>query len=363
MTPTFSSWRPPSAGSTVDVSIINGGHFTVPLAWVVKGSIPGHEILSTPCYSFLIESKSQGERILFDLGFMKAWKEKQPPSILGQLEYAGAKVTVERDVADQLRAANVPLESINAIVWSHHHFDHTGDPSLFPTSTSLVVGPGFKTNSTTFPGYPENPEAVVLSDAFDGREVVELDFSNVPSRVGGFPAVDYFGDGSFFLLRSFGHTHDHVSALARTSEGKFIFLGGDVAHHPGAYRPTPLLPLPDEIVPSPLDTPRSSSVCPGSVFAAVHPARAAELDCRITPFYELNPAMNASLDDTQIAVDKMKALDGAAEVFVIIAHDESLRDILPFFPKRINDWDEAGYKRVGTWRFLKDFVQGVQGRE
>lgn len=69
-----------------------------------------------------------------------------------------------------------------------------------------------------------------------------------------------------------------------------------------------------------------------------------------------------SPDDAQSTLDEMKALDATAEVFVIIAHDESLRDFLPFFPQRINDWDEAGYKRVGTWRFLKDFAQGVRAR-
>lgn len=133
--------------------------------------------------------------------------------VLSLLEESKAKVIAERDVADQLHAANIPLESINAIIWSHHHFDHTGDPSLFPPSTSLVVGPGFKTNSTTYPGYPENPEAVVLSEAFYGREVVELDFSDASSRVGGYPAIDYFGDGSFLLLQSNGHSQSRSSQV------------------------------------------------------------------------------------------------------------------------------------------------------
>lgn len=55
---------PPAVGSTVDVSNIDGGHVTVPLALVVKGSVPGHENLSLPCYSFLIENKSQGKKVL-----------------------------------------------------------------------------------------------------------------------------------------------------------------------------------------------------------------------------------------------------------------------------------------------------------
>lgn len=27
--------------------------------------------------------------------------------------------------------------------WSHWHWDHTGDMTQFPSSTELVVGPGF----------------------------------------------------------------------------------------------------------------------------------------------------------------------------------------------------------------------------
>jgi hypothetical protein len=45
-----------------------------------KDTIPGHDILDIPCYSFLIEHKKSGKKILYDLGLMKEWKEKQPPA-------------------------------------------------------------------------------------------------------------------------------------------------------------------------------------------------------------------------------------------------------------------------------------------
>lgn len=128
------------------------------------------------------------------------------PTVLGQIEYARAVIDTENNVADQLTAANVPLESINAIIWSHHHIDHIGDPSLFPPSTSLIVGPGFKSEKTTFPGYPANPNALVVDDAFHGRDLIELDFSTTSVNIGGFPAIDFFNDGSFYILRSQGHS-------------------------------------------------------------------------------------------------------------------------------------------------------------
>jgi hypothetical protein len=291
-------------------------------------------------------------------------------------------------VADQLRGADIPLDSINAIMLSHYHVDHIGDPSLFPSTTSLVVGPGFKTNKSSFPGYPKNPDALTVDDAFHGRDIVELEFSN-SLEIGGFPAIDYFGDGSFYILQSEGHSelhiqliylatslyifinshdlfstaHDHICALARTSDDTFIFLGGDTAHHPGEYRPTQHLPLPDKIEPSPFDTPTSISACPGKLFETIHPAKEEYRDgsdYKTSPFYKLSPTMNASLSDAEVAVEKMQVMDGLPNVFVIIAHDTSLLDILPFLPSSLNNWPAAGYKRIGAWRFLRDFKKTIR---
>lgn len=47
---------------------------------------------------------------------------------------------------------------------SHWHWDHTGDPSLFPTTTDLIVGPGFKDKFV--PGYPTKPESGVDESAW-----------------------------------------------------------------------------------------------------------------------------------------------------------------------------------------------------
>ncbi|KAL2821970.1 metallo-beta-lactamase superfamily protein [Aspergillus granulosus] len=357
---------PVPTGSTVDVSVILAGLVTYPASMVIKEPLPGNEILpGTPCYSFLIENKAKGKKILFDLGLVKAWKKKLPPVVLDQIASINGELTIEKDVADHLLEANVPLESIDGIIWSHHHMDHVGDPSLFPSSTSLIVGPGFKSNKMTFPGYPKNPDALVSDDAYHGRELIELDFSAASLEIGGFPALDYFGDGSFFLLYTKGHTHDHLSGLARTSENKFVFLGGDIAHHAGEFRPSPQQPLPDEIYPSPLDSnpfdPQLPplSVCPGSVIEKLYPRKETHPDYTITPFYEPNPLMSASQPDALAAIEKLQVFDASAKVFVIIAHDVELRDFLPYFPNKINNWDTAGYEPLVRWRFLKDFLQAV----
>jgi glyoxylase-like metal-dependent hydrolase (beta-lactamase superfamily II) len=232
--PTMSSpalTLPASQGSTVRVSLLHAGRTTATAALFVQQQIPGHDVLDAPCYSFLIENDNLGKKVLYDLGIMKAWREKLPPSsehylscdfvtrarhvthilprflVIDRIEnYLKAVINVTTDVADQLKAASLPLTSINSIIWSHHHMDHIGDPSLFPESTSLVVGPGFKSNKRTYPGYPKNPDAVVSQSALEGRELVELDFAGVGLEIGGFKALDFFGDGSFYLLQATGHS-------------------------------------------------------------------------------------------------------------------------------------------------------------
>lgn len=87
----------------------------------------------------------------------------------------------------------------------------------------------------------------------------EVSFREKDLRIGGFDALDYFGDGSFYLLDSPGHTIGHINALARVTTGEvdgeedtFVLMGGDTCHFTGQLRPTAHRPLPEKISPSPL---------------------------------------------------------------------------------------------------------------
>jgi hypothetical protein len=69
-------------------------------------------------------------------------------------------VKVNKDVPEQLTEQGIPLTSVSAIICSHSHIDHVGDPSVFPSSVDLVLGPSFK--SEHMPGYPTNPQGLLL---------------------------------------------------------------------------------------------------------------------------------------------------------------------------------------------------------
>ncbi|KAI9448920.1 hypothetical protein F5148DRAFT_987866 [Russula earlei] len=304
---------PPYKGSIVRVSALDDGRIALPAKFLIQPPMFGHDILDIPAFCFLGENDQAGKKVMFDLGIVKAWSTKIGPtreSVRGE-EHCSCLFS--------------SLSSIKAIIWSHHHIDHRGDPSLFPSTTSLVVGPNFKSNPAIYPGYPNNPGSVTNQDAFNGREVIELDFSDSQPTVGNLRAVDCFQDGFFYILEASGHTHDHKMALARTSEDKFLLLGADAAHHRGEFRPTPLIPLPDSITPTPFEHPNSISVCAGAAFEPIDRSSSSGA-ARTTPFYETSPIMMTDPNACQETLEALKVFDASPDVLVIIAHDYTVLD-------------------------------------
>ncbi|KAH9173065.1 hypothetical protein EDB89DRAFT_804252 [Lactarius sanguifluus] len=346
-------------GSTVRVSVMDTGHLVAPSAIFVQSPRPGHGTVNVPTYSFLVENERVGKKVLFELGIMKAWKEKLP-QLVSVVQSIGGTINVTEDIPDKLHAASVSLSSINFVIWSHHHQVHTGDLTLFPTSTSLVVGPGFKSHPLTYPGQPLGPNAETLHEAFEGREVIELDFGSSAStlKIAGLRAIDWFNDGSFYLLEAPGHTASHIMALARTSADKFVLHAGAGVQHCGEIRPTSLTPLPDTISPSPFEPPTSASSCPCSLFQSIHPSPES---FRTTPFYEVAAHQIDDPIASRATLDAVKAFDASPDVFVVLSHDASLLDVLEFFPKAdLAGWEkEPSRKDMGRWRFLNDFRKGV----
>ena len=194
-------------------------------------------------------------------------------SVLDKAQSANATLEAHSDVSELLTSASIPLSSIDAIIWSNHHMPQIGDASLFPPMTPLIVGPGFKTNPSTYPGFPLNPDSHVAHAAFEGRDVIELDFNRPTGvlKIGGLRAIDWFDDGSMYLLEAPGRAPENIMALARTSADKFVLLAGDTASHPALIRPSTLRPLPESITPSPLEPAPNSSSYDTALLARAYP--------------------------------------------------------------------------------------------
>jgi glyoxylase-like metal-dependent hydrolase (beta-lactamase superfamily II) len=353
-------------GPSVKVQIIDTtSRIQAPVSAFMGPSIPGHDCLRAPAFSFLIEQPSSHRKIVFDLGLRKDW-HNLPPAILTQLKPPTWSVDVQKNVADILQGNGVDVAGgeIEAVVWSHWHFDHTGDVSSFPATTTLIGGAGVR--EALFPAYPTAAESALSDSDFEGREYREIDFSKESTiQIHRFQAYDYFNDGSFFLLHAPGHAIGHMCGLARvtsTQEGDledtFVLMGADTAHHGGAIRPNAYLPLPRDIQPSPLAG-KYPSGCPGHLFEAFHRNKRGD-----EPYYQLNDSTPHDKRQADHSLDVLREFDAADNVFVIIAHDDTLLDPemgIEWFPHgTLRDWKAKGLAQRSRWAFLKDFEQAVK---
>ncbi|KAK7883766.1 hypothetical protein LTR67_010928 [Exophiala xenobiotica] len=358
----------PSRASAKVQIIDSKSNLEAPLEPFMVPAIAGHDTLKAPSHSFLIEQVSSRRKVLFDLA-VRVDPENYAPAVVKIISQPGWETKAEKSVATILQENGVDVAggAIEAIIWSHWHYDHIGNPATFPGSTSLIVGPGV--SEALLPAYPSNPESPLLESDFAGRDLIVMDFDKRPTvQLGRFRAIDFFGDGSFYLLDSPGHAIGHMCGLARvtsTQEGDhedtFVFMGADTAHHGGEFRPTEYLPLPESIAPSPYVA-KYANVCPGHIFEAVHPTKKGT-----EPYYLANAPFSHNLAQAQEMCTHMEEFDAADNVFVIIAHDASILDErvgIEWFPRGdLRTWKARDCAKKARWGFLQDLVKAVEASE
>ena len=376
----------PPSNNTVRVRLIDNS------AKMVLGSVPfieplveGHEMMNGTDCSFLVENETLGTKAVFDMGMRKDWWNLAPAVGKG-LALMTTSIRVDKDVPEILQENGIRLEDIDDIFWSHAHLDHTGDPSLFPSSTTLNYG---KAIAALKPGYPEQPDAPLLASDFAGRRNNEIDFGSSSLRIGGFSALDFYGDGSFYLLDTPGHAPGHISALARTTtatagssaaephggSGKdtFLLLGGDSCHFFGVLRPNQTYPFPT-----------GSRYPEGAIGIAnsdepqvllqrhpefLSPSSSSKLTATVTPWCHVSAHQHSVYEDPAAAQETANRLreefDEAENVFVAVAHDASLfvedgrgRFVLPTLnqtPQRdLNGWYREGWKQKLYWAWTAE---------
>ncbi|KAJ6466564.1 hypothetical protein C8R47DRAFT_1223993 [Mycena vitilis] len=205
--------------------------------------------------------------------------------------------------------------------------------SKFPASTELVFG-----------GQHD----------LAGRKLVPINFDESHLEIGGFKTHDYFADGSLYILdvpAPFGHT----CALARVTPTSFVFLGdwSDACHHPGILRPTAKL--------------HRHFPCPGDLIAATRlsvsaaplppPDAAGKFDLLARSVPMLDIADNGNFEEPHLArasIAKMADFDANKDVFVVLAHDGSLVDVVGPFPASLDAWQAKDWKSRVTWAFLDE---------
>ncbi|KAL9006259.1 MAG: hypothetical protein Q9188_000981 [Gyalolechia gomerana] len=343
----------PPSSSTVIVRVIDSTtklEINPDIFWRPESTGPNP--IQAPIFCFLISNAEQ--HILFDLGVRRDWENYAPSTV--ELIKATTTVQTQKNISEILdiddSGLGIHSTDISAVIWSHHHFDHIGDPSTFPSSTALVVGPGFKAHHQ--PAYPSDPSSAILDTDTAGRSVHEVDFQkdDPDLRVGRFPAIDYFGDGSFYLLDAPGHAVGHICGLARvtSSPDSFIFMGADACHHAGLLRPSEYLPLPFDLAQSSLRESTGVQSAPTAPLETPNKGQRTTTEPFFTPSERAFPAQTQAKETLR----KIMELDAQENVFVILAHDTSLEGQIDLFPASINAWMDRRLKSRTRWTFCRD---------
>ncbi|KAF7360607.1 Metallo-beta-lactamase superfamily protein [Mycena venus] len=340
----------PASRATVDVRVFNVANMTLPgqTQSFIAPVLPGHEAATFPMYSFLVEHKQSNKRLQFDLG-IRIDPQNTVPSLSGPFNAGFIHLEPYKDITTLLQDGGIALSSIDAVIWSHAHFDHVGDMSKFPNTTGLIIGGA--TDISTFPG---NPNSTLQVSDLVGHKITKVDFTNATLSFSGLKAVDYFGDGSFYLLDTPGHLLGHMTALARVTPTSFVVLGGDTFHHAGQARPRPQF---QKAFPCPAHLLEESKSAVSTDYFWSHGTRVGAFDIlsraqQLLSISDVPGSFYADPTKSQVSLEKVASFDADPDFLVIAAHDLSLRSSIPYFPAYINGWKASSLKEGLVWNFI-----------
>lgn len=96
--------------------------------------------------------------------------------------------------------------------------------------------------------------------------------------------------------------------------------------------------------------------CPGSWYEDLQISRSRDTK---GPLWQ--PAFGHNMEEVMTTIESMQEYDGDENVFVILAHDPSLRaSDAPFFPEAINDWKQRGLSQKLRWVWTEEIIDAIK---
>ncbi|KAH7082677.1 beta-lactamase-like protein [Paraphoma chrysanthemicola] len=245
--PTVILPSPSPTQTYVTISALQAGHLTLPEKLFVTDADP-EKRATVPSLSFFIQhpsptNASKPDTLVFDLGLKRdisGYREAQQHHIAQR-----QPTTVSPDAAESLRAGGLDPKDVDTVILSHVHWDHVGTPGDF-VNAEFVVGCGTMHLLANGGGplYPaelfnhdelpaERTKELPPARSEDAAKAFERQTSHAWKPMAGFPAtIDFYNDGSVYIIDAPGHLPGHVNLLARVAPGRWVYLGGDCCHDP-----------------------------------------------------------------------------------------------------------------------------------
>lgn len=176
-------------------------------------------------YFFAIDHPRFG-RYLIDTGISES-TQKDPIAVTGSLINIFAKL-------DTLQVHTTTASWLNfhpgdgklkGVFLTHMHLDHIlGIPDL-PDDTPIFVGAGELTHQALKNQFLKGATTRLLANKGPLLEIGQTASDHTPGK----QIIDFFGDGSLWIIPAFGHTEGSLAFVIRSTDGPVI-LTGDSCH-------------------------------------------------------------------------------------------------------------------------------------
>ena len=213
--------------SGVELDVIVTGRAPTPEAYVFRGVRGLLRTIDLPCLAWVLRHPSAGT-IGVDTGFHTdaATDRRKDFGLAMSLVFRSLK-PAEEPFDAQLRALGVDPDSVERVVMTHLHADHTSGMRLLPNARFTIARPEWQAATG-----PRAAGKGYVGHHLPPDERVDLvDFERAGQRHGAFArTIDWLGDGSVRLISTPGHTAGHMSLLVRLANGGSVLIAGDAAY-------------------------------------------------------------------------------------------------------------------------------------